>query len=350
MSDTETEIAVIGAGQAGLAMGYHLGRMKADFVLLDAAEEVGSSWRDRWDSLRLFTPARYNGLPGRPFPGPRGHHPGKDAVARYLAEYAARFELPVRLGTEVTGLTGGDGFTVTTSRGPVRAAQVVLATGPYQEPCVPGVALGLAGEVPSLHSADYRNPERLPGGTVVVVGAGNSGAQIAAELAAADRRVVLAGRERPQLPQRFMGSDVFQWFDRLGMLHAPVDVSRAQRSRGKEPVIGTDLRALARGGSITRVGRLVAVDGDRLEFEDGVTVAPAAVVWATGYRTYLPWLDAALLDERGAPLHDQGRCPMRGLHLLGLPWMTHRASALLAGVGRDAALVARRIAAARPVR
>lgn len=343
----DTEIAVIGAGQSGLALGHELHRMKADFLILDAASQVGASWRDRWDSLRLFTPARYNGLPGLRFPGQPNHHPGKDEVAAYLAEYAHAFDLPLRLRTRVTALAKDDGFRLETSTGAVLAKQVVLATGPFQKPHVPLVAAGLADTVVSLHSSGYRNPEQLPDGCVVVVGAGNSGVQIAAELAAHGRGVVLSGRELPRLPQRFLGADLFRWFDRLGLLEVSADSPRGQKMRTREMIIGTDLRGPVRSGLITRVGRLSAADGRRMEFEGGSGVVADAVVWATGYRTSLPWVDTAVLDDTGVPRQNQGMTGLDGLYVLGLPWMTHRSSALLAGAGRDAALIAGHIAARR---
>jgi putative flavoprotein involved in K+ transport len=155
---------VIGAGQAGLALGHHLARRDADFLLLDAGPEIGSSWRSRWDSLRLFTPAQYDSLPGLPFPAPADTHPGKDDVADYLAAYAAHFALPVRLDSPVLRLHhDGDGsFAVTTPTGTLRAGQVVVATGPFQTPHVPALAQQLDPLVPQLHSAGYRNPPSCP--------------------------------------------------------------------------------------------------------------------------------------------------------------------------------------------
>ncbi|HEU4842411.1 MAG TPA: NAD(P)-binding domain-containing protein, partial [Ilumatobacteraceae bacterium] len=180
----EYDVIAIGAGQAGLALGHHLARRGADFVLLEGTSEIGHSWRSRWDSLRLFSPAEYDGLPGMPFPAPADTYPTKDEVADYLAAYATRFELPVLLDCRVQRLEHADGrYLVHTSQGTLTAHQVVVATGPFQTPATPGLASGLDPDVVQLHSSAYRNPADIPAGPVVVVGAGNSGRQIALELA-----------------------------------------------------------------------------------------------------------------------------------------------------------------------
>ncbi|UNO38512.1 NAD(P)/FAD-dependent oxidoreductase [Streptomyces sp. MST-110588] len=340
------DVLVIGAGQAGLAMGHVLARRKHRFAIVDAAAP-GDSWRARWDSLRLFTPARYCGLPGMAFPGDPDHHPGKDEVADYLVRYADAFGLPVTPHSPVTGLTRADGcFTAVTGGGGVwRARQVVIATGPFQEPWRPAAAEDLDPEVVSVHSAHYRNPAALPGTEVLVVGAGNSGAQIAAELAVRGRRVSVAGPMLPYLPQRLLGRDAFWWFDRLGLLRTDADTRLGRRLSGRETLFGTNLRAMAKAGALRLVPRVTGAKGRRITLADGTVLEPDAVVWATGYRHRLPWLTVPVLDERGAPVHRRGVGPVPGLYFLGQPWQTHRASALLAGVGRDAALIARHLAA-----
>ncbi len=179
------DVVVVGAGQAGLATAYHLSRQGAQFLVVDAGDDIGRAWRSRWDSLRLFTPAEYDGLPGMPFPAPRGDYPTKDMVADYLREYADRFALPVRLGCAVSRVEQVPaGFVVHTSHGTLATRQVVIATGPFQVPVVPRLAANLSKDVAQMHSADYQRPDDIPAGTVVVVGAGNSGRQIAEELAA----------------------------------------------------------------------------------------------------------------------------------------------------------------------
>jgi putative flavoprotein involved in K+ transport len=339
------DVLVIGAGQAGLAVGWHLREQGiTSFLLLDAGPEVGHMWRSRWDSLRLFTPAEYDALPGTPFPAPAGTYPTKDEVADYLRGYAAAFELPVRLNTRVTRLTKtGDTFHADTSTGPITAGQVVIATGPFQTPAVPTLARHLAADVVQLHSADYRNPDQLPEGPVLVVGAGNSGLQIAAELAATRPVTVAVGTRPPMLPQRLLGRDLFWWLTRLGLITKTADSRLARRLQKKgDLVIGTRWRNLARLGIQVRP-RLDDVDLSTAMFADGTVTAVAAVVWATGYRSDYSWLDipGAVDDDKVANV--RGITAIPGLSVLGLPWLHTRGSALLGYVKDDAAWLASHI-------
>ncbi|SDC06353.1 putative flavoprotein involved in K+ transport [Geodermatophilus telluris] len=341
------DVLVVGAGQAGLALGHHLARRGADFLLVDGAPEIGASWRRRWDSLRLFSPARYDSLPGLPFPAPADTHPGKDDVADYLAGYAAHFALPVRLDSPVSRLQREpDGtFTATTPTATLRAQQVVVATGPFQTPHVPVLADQLDPDVPQLHSADYRNPAGLPGaGRVLVVGGANSGLQIAAELAAT-RPVTLAVGTRPaELPQRIAGRDLFTWLDAAGFFTVPAHTRLGRRLRARgDLVIGTRTRDLRRRGVDLRP-RLTGVTGRTARFANGTTVDVDAVVWATGYRSDHSWLDVPGVVVDGQVRHDAGVTAVPGLHVLGLPWQTCRGSALLGFVGADAAALDDRMA------
>jgi putative flavoprotein involved in K+ transport len=337
------DVLVIGAGQAGLAVGWHLREQGiTSFLLLDAGPEVGHVWRSRWDSLRLFTPAEYDALPGMPFPAAAGTYPTKDDVADYLRGYAAAFELPVRLNTCVIRLTKtGDTFHADTSTGPITASQVVIATGPFQTPVVPPLARHLAADVVQLHSADYRSPGQLPDGPVLVVGAGNSGLQIAAELASSGRPVTVAvGTRPPTLPQRLLGRDLFWWLTRLGLLTKTADSRLARRLQKKgDLVIGTRWRDLARLG-IQVQPRLDDVDVTTAMFADGSVTQVAAVVWATGFRPDYSWLDipGALVDD--AVANQRGVTAVPGLSVLGLPWLHTRGSALLGYVKDDAAWLA----------
>ena len=350
------DVLVIGAGQAGLALGWHLREQGvASFLLIDAGPEVGHVWRNRWDSLRLFTPAEYDALPGMPFPAPAGTYPSKDDVADYLRGYAAAFELPVRLNTRITRLTRTGGtFHADTSTGPITARQVVIATGPFQTPVVPTLARHLAADVTQLHSADYRNPDQLPDGPVLVVGAGNSGLQIAAELATTGTRTVTVavGTRSPMLPQRLFGRDLFWWLSRLGLLTKTADSRLARRLQNRgDLVIGTRWRDLARLGVHVRP-RLEDVDLTRAMFADGSVTQVAAVVWATGFRTDYSWLDIPGAVVDGAVPNERGLTRVPGLSILGLPWLHTRGSALLGFVKDDAAWlgveVARQASAGRP--
>ncbi|GAA2340832.1 NAD(P)/FAD-dependent oxidoreductase [Dactylosporangium salmoneum] len=347
----QLDTVIVGGGQAGLALAYYLRRAGQDFVVLDAHPRVGDAWRRRWDSLALFTPNRYNGLPGRAFPGDPDAHPTKDQVADYLEDYAARFGLPVRLDSPVTSVRPGPGggFVVETPHRRYDARQVVVAAGAFHTPSVPGFAARLAPSVVQLHSSRYRNPGQVPGGDVAVVGAGNTGVQIAGELAADGRRVALSAASLgPALPQRWLGRDIFWWFDRLGTMRLGPDGPLGRRIRERNPIIGTDVRRLL--GDVERLDRVVGAAGRDLVLAGGATRRVDAVVWATGFRPHYPWLEVPVLDPSGAPVHRHGVTAWPGLYFLGLPWQRTRGSAVLGWVGRDAAVLARRILADAPAR
>jgi putative flavoprotein involved in K+ transport len=335
---------VSGGGQAGLAVAWHLKQNDARFVVLDAAPEVGHSWRSRWDSLTLFTPTQYDSLPGMALPGELDTHPGKDDVAEYLRAYVQAFELPVVTKTRVTRLEQGpDGFVVVTPDGAWLARQVVVATGAFQVPFVPGIASGLSPDVVQLHSSQYRNPDAVPSGHVVVVGAGNSGLQIASELAGSHQVTVAVGQQCRLVPQRILGKDLFWWFSSLGLMTKSSEswIARRLRARG-ELVIGTSAQQLQARGVQMR-GRAVAAEGDRLVLDDGGRIEVAAVVWATGYRSDWSWIDVpgALGGDRGDQvLQQRGVSPVLGLYFIGLPWMYSRGSSLLGFVKNDAAYLA----------
>ncbi|MGL5808970.1 MAG: flavin-containing monooxygenase [Nocardioides sp.] len=334
------DVIVIGAGQSGLALGASLAAVDLDFLLLDGADQIGSSWRARWDSLRLFTPARYSSLPGLSFPGDPDRYPGKDEVADYLADYAREFDLPARLGVRVRQLRHTDDvFEVVTTAGSLRASRVVVATGPYQRPVVPRHSLA----VPSIHAAEYRSPNELPDGPVVVVGGGNSGCQIAAEVASTGRQVHLAvGRGLRGLPQRVLGQDVFGLLDAIGVIDAPATGWLGARIRDREPVIGTTARRLRRRG-VRMVDRVVSASGSTLTTHDGSALDVSAMIWATGYRLDHSWIDIPGATKHGSGMHSLGVSPIPGLHYLGLGYLRSRGSALLGWVGRDAALLADRL-------
>ncbi|WP_017578897.1 flavin-containing monooxygenase [Nocardiopsis valliformis] len=351
----DTEVLVIGAGQAGLSVGHHLGKAGLDFVLFDAAEELGQVWRLRWDSLRLFTSARFASLPGMPFPGDPERYPLKDEVADYFTEYAARFDLPVRLDHRVLSVRpDGDGFEVRARTGTgtvtVRVRQVVIAAGAFQTPVRPAFADELDSSVTSLHSHEYRNPEQLPPGEVLVVGSGNSGVQIAQELSADRRVVVSVGSLGPALPQRFLGRDIFWWLSAVGLMSLRVDSPLGRRLDRPDPLFGADLKALFDGERVRRVGRAVRAEGAEIITEDRERLRPASVLWATGYRNDWSWLDPALLGPEGRPRHTEGIGEHPGLYFLGLYLMRSRGSALTGFVRHDAeriAAAARKAAAPR---
>lgn len=331
---SDIDVVVIGAGQAGLAVGHALKQAGVDFVILDGATELGVSWINRWDSLRLFTSARYCGLPGLPFPGDPDRYPAKDEVPQYFRTYAATFELPIHLGHRVVSVGRSDGvFTVTTATTKITARQVIAAVGAFQTPVIPEFSRRLPSSVTQLHSHAYRNPDQIPAGRVAVVGSANSGLQIAAELSGSHDVVVCRGRKQPRLPQRILGRDAFWWLSNSGILRLPTNTPLARRIAMPDPVVGTKIDELAR--SVGFAGRVVDVAGAQLVTADGKRIDASTVLWATGYRNDWSWLGAELLGADGQPEHNAG-IGASGLHFVGLYRMRNRGSALLGFVGRDA--------------
>jgi putative flavoprotein involved in K+ transport len=343
--DRLLDVVVVGGSQAGLAMAWHLQRQGLDFVVLEAGPEVGHIWRSRWDSLKLFTPSQYDSLPGMAFPAPADTYPTKDPLADYLQAYAAAFDLPVRLNARVTSLSQtDDGFEVQTADATFQARQVVVATGPFQVPFVPPQARGLDPSVTQLHSAHYRNPQALPEGPVLVVGGGNSGFQIAEELAATRTVDLSIATRYPMLPQRLAGRDLFWWLTRLGLLRVTVTSRPGRRMSRRDFVIGTNRRRLERKRVRFRP-RLVDAEGRTVRFADHRLLEDVGVVvWATGYRPDYSWIDLPGVVREGHVVHRRGVTQVPGLYFLGLSWQHTRGSALLGFVNDDAAYLAERIA------
>jgi len=344
------DVLVIGAGQAGLAVGRELERAGRDFLILDGAQRVGDSWRNRWDSLRLFTPAAYSGLRGIPFPAAPDQYPGKDEVADYLANYARAFSMPIALDEPVRELRRCDGrnehFIATTDHARYRARQVVIATGPFQAPHVPALAATLRAGTLQLHSSAYRSPAQLPHGNVLVVGGGNSGVQIAAELAAAGSRTVTlaVGTTMTRLPSRVLGCSIFEWLDRSGAMSVRSTSALGRRMRTRDTLIGESPRGIARSHGVRLTTRVVGVEGSGVRAANGDRLAVDAVVWATGFKPAYDWLRLPVLGADGRPVHRRGVTAVPGLFFIGLPWQHTRGSALLGWVARDAEYLAGYIA------
>lgn len=339
----DLDVLVVGAGQAGLAAGFHLERAGLSYVIHEAHARVGDSWRERYDSLTLFSPRAFDALPGMAMAGDPEGYPGKDEVADYLEAYARAQGLKVACGDGIArlerGVDGEDGFVARTTHGALLGARaVVVATGPFQIPAVPAFAGALGPGVLQLTTTDYRRPGQLPPGHVLVVGDGATGRQIARELAG-DREVWLAtGRWRPVVPQRSLGQDQMWWGDHLGLLRADKETLRGRLLRANDVIPGWHLRrgALRRAG-VHVAPRAVGAAGTEVRFADGSRARVDAVVWAAGYRDRSDWMAVeGAVDERGRFIEDRGVGPVPGLYYVGRSWQNNRTSALLCGVGEEA--------------
>jgi putative flavoprotein involved in K+ transport len=343
------EVVVVGGGQAGLAIGYFLAEQERDFVILEAASEPAAAWRERWDSLKLFTSARYSALPGMPFRGDPDRYPSRDEVVAYLTDYARWFDLPVELGSRVRSLSRRNGsYLVAVDGRTYGADQVVVATGPFQEPFVPALAARLDVRAVQLHSSHYRSPEAIPGGPVLVVGGGNSGFQIAEELSRThDVHMSIGSRQKP-LPQRVLGRDLFWFLDATGLIRKSVDSRIGRKLAGRDTLIGPKPKARVRRHGLRLHGRTVGADGCTISFDDGARLEIESVIWATGFRSDYSWIDAPVLDAEARLIHRRGVTESPGLYFLGLTWQHTRGSALLGWVKDDAEYIADRIAAFQP--
>jgi putative flavoprotein involved in K+ transport len=340
MDDIRYDVAVVGAGQSGLAIGHVLAEQEKRFVILEAADSPGSAWRNRWDSLVLFTSRRYDALPGLEFPGDPDGYPSRHEVAAYLEQYAEQFELPIELSTPVRSLSkDADGFVLDANGRAIRADVVVVATGPFQAPIVPAFARGLGAEVFQTHSADYRRPADLPEGRVLVVGGGNTGFQIARELADSREVHLAIGSRQTPLPQRLLGRDLFWWLTKFGLLSRTVDSRIGRRAQGRDTLIGSSPRDAKRHGVVVRA-RAVGADRRTVRFADGSELEVDAVIWATGYRPQHSWIKLPIHGDDGRLRHRRGVSDVPGLYFLGLSWQHTRGSALLGFVADDAAYIA----------
>jgi putative flavoprotein involved in K+ transport len=338
------DVIVVGAGQAGLAIGYHLAQRGYGFTILEAAGEPGAAWRGRWDSLKLFTPVRYNSLPGLPFPGDPNTYPGRDEVADYLADYADRFQLPIELNSRARSIRRREnGYLVELDDRAYEADQVVVATGPFQVPYVPETAKRLAREVVQFQSVEYRSPEQIPPGRVLVVGGGNTGYQIAEELARTHEVHLSIGSRQMPLPQRILGRDLFWVLERTGLMAKTKDSRIGRRAQGRDTLVGSSPRALRRRHGVHLHPRVTDASGTEVTFSDGTRLTVSSVIWATGFKLDLSWIDLPIVDEHRRVVHRRGVTPCPGFYFLGLTWQHTRGSALLGWVKDDAGYIARQI-------
>lgn len=336
---------VVGGGQAGLAVGYHLAKRGLPFLILDANKQVGDAWRNRWDSLRLFNPARYAGLPGLRFPARGDTFPTKDQVADYLGNYVHRFHLPVQNGVKVERLwKEGDRFLMAAGSQLFESENVIVAMANYQQPKIPAFAHSLHSEILQLHSHDYRNPSQLKEGGVLIVGVGNSGADIGLEVVHS-HPTWISGKESGHIPWaidsfiarfflvrivRFLGHHVMTVKTRVGRKLRPRLLHQAS------PLVRVKPWDLTNAG-IKWIPRTVGVKNGLPLMADGTTLEVKNVIWCTGYHHRFPWIDLPIFDEGGDPVHDAGIVnDVPGVYFVGLNFLYSMTSATLMGIGRDA--------------
>jgi putative flavoprotein involved in K+ transport len=338
---------VIGGGQAGLSAGYYLKRINEDFLILDASPRVGDSWRERWDSLKLFTPTPFNTLPGLSYSHAGKDLMTKDQMADYLEEYAIKLSLPVRSGVRIIRLAKSlIGFIIESSDGVFTCNKVIVATGTNQVPYIPEFASQLDAEIVQLHSSDYRNPGNLPSGDVLVVGAAVSGIEIALEIAES-RRTMIAGKPSFIVPAGlFRFGPKFYWWLISNLLTIKTPVGRkAKPNVIKGGAVVPQIMKKLENAKVTRLPKVVGVRNYRPVLEDGRIVPAATVIWCTGYRPDYSWIHINnVTNAAGWPVANRGISAVAdGLYFLGMPFQFGLTSGLVGGVGRDAAFVVNHI-------
>jgi putative flavoprotein involved in K+ transport len=407
MNATRIDTVVVGGGQAGLAISYYLKQERRDHIVLEREPLVANAWRNqRWDSFTLVTPNFQVRMPGAEYTGydPYGFMP-LSAVVKYFDDYVQRFRLPVQCGVEVTSVEeNGEAYLVSTTEGDYEAGNVVIATGLYQSPKVPGFSTAIPAEVLQIHSMEYRNPSSLPQGAVLVVGTGQSGAQIAEELYQSGRRVYLSVGSAGRVPRRYRGKDINDWFSRMGMFDTQVGELKSPQGKfephpqisGKNGGESLNLHQFARDGVVllghlrdVHQGKLILAPDlketlakvDQFEIDalkrvddyiirTGLDAPPesipqlrdgyeqraltelelkasgiSTVIWATGYAFDFSLVKLPVVDEDGYPIQKRGVTDYEGLYFLGMPWLHNRRSGILFGVGDDAAYLAAHIGA-----
>jgi putative flavoprotein involved in K+ transport len=321
---TDVDVLVVGGGQAGLAASRRLSSAGRTHLVVDASARVGDSWRQRYDSLTLFTPRSLSSLPDQAMSGDPQGYASRDEFADYLESYADAFHLPVLSGTRVDNLSGSDGRLVASlsDGSEMTARSVIVCTGAFQDAMVPKLAGDFSSAVVQLTAASYRNPLSVPTGTVLVVGDGASGRDIAVDLSGSHEVLLATGKPRRLFPERVLGQSTWAWMDRLGLLATGPDtfMGRMMKAADPFPDRGRGLKALGKLG-ITVKPRLQQADGRSAIFQDGSRELVEVVVWAVGYTTHDSW--------------NVVPAGTAGLHFLGRPWQRSRASGLILGAARE---------------
>jgi putative flavoprotein involved in K+ transport len=338
---------VIGGGQAGLAAGYYLKKAGEDFLILDTSERVGDSWRQRWDSLKLFSPAEFNALPGWPYPGGTAERMTKDQMADYLEQYAEKFSLPVRSGISVTKLSKiPSGFEIDSVEGNFTCKNVVVATGTHQVPRIPGFSAQLNSNIVQIHSSGYRNPEKLPPGDILVVGSAVSGIEIALELSKS-RYTMIAGAPSFVLPRvlQRLGKFFYWWFiNNILTIKTPIG-RKARPGIIKGGAVVPQMVEALENAKLERLPRIAGANYGSPMLEDGRLIPASTIIWCTGYQPNFSWIHINdIIAETGWPVNRRGVSPVvKGLYFVGMPFQFGLTSGLVGGVGRDAAYVVNHI-------
>jgi putative flavoprotein involved in K+ transport len=343
------DYVVIGGAQAGLAMAYHLKKMKKKFIVVDGEKEIGASWLNRWDSLKLFTPTEYNHLPGLKFNAPKEHYPTKYEVANYFKLYVEKFKIPMQLNTLVTLVRKTEkGFFIVHKEGEIEAKNIIVATGPFHTPYTPPCHTKASENILQIHSNYYKGQYQLQEGDALVVGSGDSGYQILNEISKdTSRTVYFSGDTKVKsLPQYFLGKTIWWWFTLVGFLsYNKYSWIGKKLNSSTQPVIGTDVKEILSRKNVLSVGRTKDALNDAIFFETKKISTIKNIVWATGYRPNFKWIEGLELDADNYPKNYRGISNIKGLSFIGLPWMYTRGSATLGGVSKDALHLANMISA-----
>ncbi|HZK61871.1 MAG TPA: NAD(P)-binding domain-containing protein [Anaerovoracaceae bacterium] len=347
LKEETIDTIVIGGGQSGLATGYFLSHQGKEFVILDNNSRTGDIWRSRWESLRLFTPSQFDSLPGLPFLQTINYLPSKNEIADYLETYASYFNLPIRHNIKVDSLTRNEkGYIINTNDGRFFAKNVIIATGPYQLPYTPELSIQLDTNITQIHSSKYQNPKQIPVNNILVVGAGNSGAEIALDLIKTGKKVWLAGRDVGRVPANSPAGKFFNgrpiWWIMTHMLTIDTPIGRKMQTNSVHhgTPLGRATRAEIAAAGVTLSPRLSNIVSGKPQLENAQIIPAEAVIWATGFKPDYSWIKMPIFDAKGYPVHDRGVIKKAaGLYFIGLFFQTGLSSSFLGGVGKDAAFI-----------
>ena len=343
---------VIGGGQSGLAVGYFLSLQGRNFTILDDHPRTGDVWRSRWESLRLFTPSQFDSLPGLKYSINEEYLPSKNEIADYLETYASHFDLPIRHNIKVEQLIIDDqGYQIITNEGRFFSKNVIIATGPFQIPFTPSFSTQLNDDILQIHSNEYQNPRQIPVDNVLIVGAGNSGAEIALELVKSGKNVWLAGRDVGRVPANSPIGRIFKgrpiWWIMTHMLTIDTPFGRKMKANSTHhgTPLGRSTRAEIASAGVKLSPKLSGVVSGKPQLENGMIIPAEAVIWATGFKPDFGWIKLPIFDDLGYPVHDHGIVKSApGVFFIGLFFQTGLSSSFLGGVGKDAAFISAQLA------